>query len=88
MTITLIVLKDGAKFDLLKIAFEAFSALGTVGLSMGITPYLSDFSKIVLVITMFVGRVGFITIMIGLVRLFRSEREKRYRYPKEELFIT
>lgn len=88
MSITLIILKDGAKFDLLKIAFEAFSALGTVGLSMGITPFLSDFSKVVLIVTMFVGRVGFITIMIGLIRLFRSEREKRYRYPKEELFIT
>lgn len=88
MAITLIVLKDGAKFDLLQIAFETFSALGTVGLSMGITANLTDFSKIVLIFTMFIGRVGFMTIMIGLVRLFTREKEKRYRYPPEELFIT
>lgn len=88
MSITLIILNDGGKFDLLKIGFEAFSALGTVGLSMGITPYLSDFSKFVLIFTMFIGRVGFLTILIGLIRLFRNEREKQYRYPKEDLFIT
>ena len=88
MCITLIILNDGGKFDLLKIGFEAFSALGTVGLSMGITPYLSDFSKIVLIFTMLIGRVGFLTILIGLIQLFRKEREKQYRYPKEDLFIT
>lgn len=75
MAITLIVLKDGAKFDLLQIAFETFSALGTVGLSMGITANLTDFSKIVLIFTMFIGRVGFMTIMIGLVRLFTREKK-------------
>ncbi len=88
LSITLIILKDGSKFDLLKISFEAFSALGTVGLSMGITPNLSDFSKIVLSATMFIGRVGFITILIAIVKLFTKEHEKRYLYPKEELFIT
>lgn len=87
-SITLIIIKDGHKFDLLKIAFECFSALGTVGLSMGITPNLTDFSKLVLVVTMFIGRVGFLTILIGILKLFIREREKRYRYPKEELFIT
>ena len=86
--ITLVVMNDGHKFDLLKIAFECFSALGTVGLSMGITPSLSDSSKLVLVLTMFIGRVGVITILIGILQLFTREREKRYRYPKEELFIT
>lgn len=86
--VTLVVIKDGHNFDLLKIAFECVSALGTVGLSMGITPNLTDFSKLVLVVTMFIGRVGFITILIGLLKLFTREREKRYRYPKEELFIT
>jgi potassium uptake TrkH family protein len=88
MAATLIVIKDGSKFDLLKIVFETFSALGTVGLSMGITPFLSDFSKVVLVITMFIGRVGFISILIGMIRLFTRDHEKSYRYPKEELFIT
>ena len=55
---------------------------------MGITPSLTDFSKLVLVLTMFIGRVGFITVLIGILQLFTREREKRYRYPKEELFIS
>lgn len=88
VSVTLVLMNDGDKFDLMRIAFECFSALGTVGLSMGITPSLTDFSKIVLISTMFIGRVGFITILMGLLQLFSREREHRYRYPKEELFIT
>ena len=44
--------------DFPKVAFELMSAFGTVGLSMGITPYLSIGSKIILMFTMFLGRVG------------------------------
>ncbi len=88
LSVIVIEAKDGDRFDLMRIAFESFSALGTVGLSTGITPFLTDSSKIVLVLTMFVGRVGFMTILAGLIKLFTREREKRYRYPQEDLFIT
>jgi trk system potassium uptake protein TrkH len=46
--------------------FEVVSALGTVGLSMGLTPYLSDAGKLILVALMFIGRVGLITLVIAL----------------------
>jgi len=56
-------------FDLGDIAFEVVSALGTVGLSTGITPALSNAGKLVLVVLMFWGRVGLITFMYSLVDL-------------------
>jgi trk system potassium uptake protein len=48
--------------SLLSIVFESFSAFGTVGLSVGITPFLSVPGKIIIICTMFFGRVGLITI--------------------------
>src|SRR5690606_4475469 len=50
---------------LLDIAFESFSAYSTTGLSLGITATLTDESKMVLVATMFVGRVSMLTILIA-----------------------
>lgn len=46
--------------------FEAASAFGTVGLSTGITPFLSVASKCVVALTMFVGRVGPVSLMVAL----------------------
>lgn len=78
-----------AHFDrektLLAIAFECFSAYSTVGLSLGITAALSAPSKIVIVITMFVGRVSMLTIMIALLRRVKAIN---YRYPKEEILMN
>jgi len=53
----LIILLYIEKWEFEKILFETFSAMGTVGLSTGITPYLSDLGKILITITMFVGRL-------------------------------
>jgi potassium uptake TrkH family protein len=50
----------------LRIAYEAVSAFATVGLSTGITPGLTDASKILLTFTMFVGRVGIVTLAYSL----------------------
>ena len=78
-----------AHFDrektLLAIAFECFSAYSTVGLSLGITAALSAPSKIVIVITMFVGRVSMLTIMIALLRRVKAIN---YRYPKKEILMN
>ena len=49
--------------NLNNVLFEVFSAFGTVGLSMNLTPYLGVLSKILLCILMFFGRIGLITIM-------------------------
>ena len=54
----MLLLSMTEKADFMVIAFEAFSAIGTVGLSMGITPYLTDLGKIVIILLMFIGRIG------------------------------
>lgn len=78
-----------ASFDeektLLSIAFECFSAYSTVGLSIGITPQLSSASKVVIIGTMFIGRVSMLTILIALLRRVKY---LNYRYPQEEILMN
>lgn len=57
-----------------KLLFEAASAIGTVGLSMGITGSLSVWGKIILISIMFIGRVGVIT--FGLAILAKKQHKK------------
>jgi trk system potassium uptake protein TrkH len=54
------------KFNFLEIFFEASSALGTVGLSMGITGNLNDIGKIIITLFMFIGRVGPLTLGLSM----------------------
>ncbi|HNW89804.1 MAG TPA: potassium transporter TrkG [Bacteroidales bacterium] len=70
---------------LLDIAFECFSAYGTVGLSLGITSTLSEASKFVIVMTMFLGRIGTLTLLIA---FFRKVHHMYYRYPTESILIN
>jgi trk system potassium uptake protein TrkH len=56
----------GANFD--EIVFEVFSAFGTVGLSLGLTPNLSFLGKLILIATMFAGRVGLIALAFPVVK--------------------
>ncbi len=76
---------DG-ELGILKIIFECFSAFGTVGLSLDLTPKLSDPSKYILIILMYFGRMGSITLLLSLVRSYGNS--SLYRYPKENLIIT
>lgn len=69
----------------LSILFETVSAFSTVGSSMGITSLLCSESKFLLIILMFIGRVGFITVMMSFVS--KSEQTK-YRLPKEDIIIN
>lgn len=66
------------------ILFEATSAFGTVGLSMGLTPELSILGKIIISITMFIGRLGPLTIAIALTH---KQTKELYRYPKGRFMI-
>ncbi|MEA5026699.1 MAG: TrkH family potassium uptake protein [Erysipelotrichaceae bacterium] len=64
--------------------FEAVSAIGTVGLSTGITGNASDLTLIVLCILMFMGRVGLLTIAFA----FGSKSEESYlKYPEEDILV-
>ncbi len=76
---------DG-KFGMFKIIFECFSAFGTVGLSLDLTPQLSIQSKYILIFLMYIGRMGSITLLLSLAKGFGGT--SLYRYPKENLIIT
>lgn len=64
--------------------FEAFSAFGTVGLSLNLTPTLSDSSKYVVIMLMFIGRVQFIAIFLSIVR---KSRNHQIKLPEDDLFL-
>jgi trk system potassium uptake protein len=74
------------KFSLEKVVFECFSAFGTVGLSLGITPLLTSASKAIISLTMFVGRVGVYTLLLGFLK--KTLNDRHYRYPTENVIIT
>lgn len=67
----------------LRLVFESFSAFGTVGLSLGQTAFLSQAGKVVIIFTMFAGRVGLISLSMPLFK----EREETVDYPEEEVLI-
>src|SRR5690554_8218341 len=76
----LMLLIFNPEFTLMQIAFEAFSAFGTVGLSLGITPNLSEESKYVVIFLMFFGRIGMLNLLFGIMkRLHKTD----YAYPEE-----
>lgn len=62
-----VVLSYSEAFPLQQLLFEATSAIGTVGLSTGITPVLSPVGKITVIVLMYVGRVGVITFGSALI---------------------
>lgn len=70
---------------IVNLAFEAFSAYSTVGLSTGITSSLSSSSKIVLIFTMFIGRVSMLTLLIAMLR---KAKHLNYRVPTDEILIN
>ncbi len=65
--------------------FEATSAIGTVGLSTGATTLLDGIGKIVIILTMFTGRVGPMTIF---TMLSDNLTDRASRYPEEKIFLT
>lgn len=83
--VTFFLLITEKSWNFLDIAFETISAFSTLGASLGITPYLSIVGKILIALTMFVGRVGSLTLMIAL----RPHIEKAgFAYPEERVMIT
>ena len=71
--------------SLLTVAFECFSAYSTVGLSLNFTPTLTEPSKYVIILVMFIGRIGMLNLMIGLMRHINHQF---YEYPKENILIN
>lgn len=81
---SVIILSITESHSLIAIIFEVASAFGTTGLSLGITPELTTFGKIVLMILMFIGRVGIISFLF---MLGGNQKTDHYHYPKERIII-
>ncbi len=80
--ITMAMIEDS--FTLTEIIFEVCSAFGTTGLSMGITPELSTGGKSVIMLLMFIGRIGIFSLLF-IIR--GKEIKENYHYPKERVII-
>ncbi len=82
IAIFVLLVSEGTAF--LTTAFEVFSALGTVGLTLGLTPVLSPVGRVVIIILMFIGRLGPLTLASSLTG---SRREPQVRLPRGRIMI-
>ena len=80
---TLSILEPGV--SIMALTFECVSALSTVGSSLNLTPHLCDASKLLVSLLMFIGRVGLITLMLGIVE---QKKNTKYRYPSDNIIIN
>ena len=67
------------------IVFECVSAFATVGSSLGLTPELHDTSKALIVVLMFIGRVGLVTMAQGLLKQYKNQN---YKLPQDNITIS
>ncbi|MFH1644541.1 MAG: potassium transporter TrkG [bacterium] len=82
-TIFLLLITEKS-FSFIQVFFEATAAFSTGGLSTGITPYLSKIGKLILMISMVVGRMGSLTLVLALIK---KKEKQLYRYPEERIII-
>lgn len=68
------------------VVFECVSAFATVGSSLGITSQLQDTSKLLIIVLMFIGRVGLVTLAQGLLKQYKNQNY--YKLPKDSITIS
>lgn len=68
-----------------KLLFEEISAFATVGLSTGITPELNSIGKLIIIFSMYFGRVGVLTLILAIMKPI--DKEQRYRYPSANVMV-
>ncbi|MBD2536779.1 ATPase, partial [Nostoc flagelliforme FACHB-838] len=81
---TILISLTDPTLDFIKILFEVVSAFATVGLSTGITASISITAKLILIVTMYVGRVGILLLMSAVLG---DPRPTRIHYPEENLLV-
>jgi trk system potassium uptake protein len=81
---TILIAISDPEVNFIRVLFEVVSAFGTVGLSTGITAALTPFAKLVLVATMYIGRVGILLLMAAVLG---DPRPSSINYPEENLLV-
>lgn len=81
---TILISLSDSDLNFIEILFEVVSAFATVGLSMGITAKLSVAAKVVLIFTMYIGRVG---VLLFMAAMLGDPRPTSVRYPEETLLV-
>ena len=79
----LLLICDGGLHRADYVLFEVVSAFATVGLGVGITPDWNDWGKLILVLTMYAGRIGVLTFVLS----FLHPKDDKIRYPSENIMI-
>ncbi len=79
----LLTITEDAEFMIL--LFETISAFGTVGLSLGVTASLTSIGKILIITTMFIGRVGLLTIAYAIGK--GSNHSHQAKYPESKIMV-
>lgn len=72
--------------SVLALLFECISALSTVGSSLDLTPTLGSYSKLVIIVLMFVGRVGVLTVMMSI--MIKRRKVVKCKYPSDNIIIN
>jgi trk system potassium uptake protein TrkH len=81
---TILISLTDPKIDFIRVFFEAVSAFGTVGLSTGITASISTMAKLILIATMYIGRVGILLLMSAVLG---DPTPTSIHYPEENLLV-
>lgn len=84
LSVLLLTVTEGGKIPFLRVAFEAASAFGTVGLSTGITASLSTAGKLVICLSMLIGRVGPLTIGLSLLG---KQKPPPFKYATADILV-
>jgi trk system potassium uptake protein TrkH len=71
-----LVMSTVEPYVFLRLFFEVMSGFGTVGLTTGITSHLTDISRLLLIMTMFIGRVGILTVVLALLKINKPTASK------------
>lgn len=82
--VTMILSYTEVGVSFIDLLYESVSALGTVGLTLGLTPKLSLIGKILIMFMMYLGRVGPLTVMLALTR---KKKKLGYKYPEGKILI-
>lgn len=85
ITTTFFLLITEQTCNFVDICCETLSAFATLGISTGITPYLSFFGKNIIILNMFIGRIGSLTLMIALRKKMDTQE---FLYPEERIMIS